>query len=149
MSHRSIIFCGSKVLFLRGLLKRKPHDLDILLIPMSRKYANFIKSIVPNADVLFNKYNFENYEYLWYKNRYIKVLPTFEILFAKYQIHKHYLSGYFKNKSVKHTNDLINVFHNLGQEKSLEEIHKMSISLEDRVELIRLMKIGINNKEEI
>lgn len=153
-----MIIIGSTNLKIRGLISRKPHDLDVCynekLIPIKK----YVKKYNISLDIAYNKEHKDYWEYHKYKNRDIKLQTLYIVLFYSYKSHKHH-KNIRLTKKTKYTptrqneRDLINVFHNLGREKSLEEIDKMKnntpINEDDVKELLNLMEIGISNETEI
>lgn len=148
---------GSYALYVRNLINRRPHDIDFLYDENLKDIKNYLKKYNIFLDLLKQKHFEPLYEEFKYKNRYIKIQVLYQTLYYKYLYHKDIKNlKHISNKyppTRKHEYDLINVFHNLGKEKSLEEINKIKqntpLVQEDIDELIRLMEIGINNAEEI
>lgn len=152
---------GTKSLIIRNLIHRNTKDIDILIndneLNRYIKLRKYLKKYNINLDIFVQKEcdiipEFENYKY---KNRFISIILLYQELYYKYKLYK--IHKNIKNTkhppTKKHEYDLINVFHNLGKEKSLEEINKIKqntpLKEDDITELIKLMEIGINNTEEI
>ena len=146
-----IIVLGSKNLKIRGLLNRNNNDIDIRvdykyditkLIKLLKCYK--IKIHIQQSFISKDSYDIVNYN-----NKTYKLDKLYNVLYYKYR----YTKSIIKKNATKHKTDLINIFHNLGKEKSLKEINKIKqnthLIKEDIDELIRLMEIGINNAEEI
>ena len=155
------MYIGTKCLIIRNLIHRNTKDIDILInnneLNKYIKLRRYLKKYNINLDIFVQKEcnivsEFENYKY---KNRFIKLQLLYQVLYYKYKLYK--IHKNIKNTkhppTRKHEYDLINVFHNLGKEKSLEEINKIKqntpLKEDDIKELIKLMEIGINNTEEI
>lgn len=140
---------GSKNLIIRDLLHRGNKDIDIILLTNDIVYIyklkRFLRKFKIYHDVLKLGLN-KHYDKIVYNNRELLLVKLYIVLYYKYIQYKN-------NKNKKHRIDLINVFHNLGREKALEEIDNIKnntpINKDDVKELLNLMEIGISNETEI
>lgn len=94
---------------------------------------------------------FREYDDVPHKGYVVKCMKVEDVLYFKYIFMKR-IQKHFKDFDNKHRKDLINVFHNLGKDKSNDIINKMLDKHPthiDTKELYELMQIGINNQSEI
>ena len=137
---------GSWSLKLRGLLHRKTKDLDICGIPYNERLYNFCKRLGIKLD--FCNPNLYDFDEIDHKNRKLRIVKLEDVLFYKYMLQKK-IDSNPHIVGVKHYKDLVNVFHNLGENKSREVISKLNLSQVDKDLLLEWMQIGLNNKKEI
>lgn len=149
MITNNYILCGSKSLVIRGLLHRKVSDIDLLTDLRTSKLQKFAK---PWFKIdLVNIKMFREYDDVPHKGYVVKCMKVEDVLYFKYIFMKR-IQKHFKDFDNKHRKDLINVFHNLGKDKSNDIINKMLDKHPthiDTKELYELMQIGINNQSEI
>ena len=137
---------GSWSLKLRGLLHRKTKDVDICGILYDEKLYKFCKRHGVKLD--FCNPDLHDFDEIDYKNHKLRIVKLEDVLFYKYMLQKK-INSTPHVVGVKHYKDLINVFHNLGENKSREVISKLNLSQEDKDLLLEWMQIGLNNKKEI
>lgn len=131
---------------LRGLLHRKSKDIDICGIPYKKGMYNFCKSLRIKLD--FCNPDLHEYDEIIYKNRIIRIAKLKDVIYFKYRMQKK-INENPRMIGEKHYKDIINVFHNLGEEKSKKLIEEINLPEEDKNVLIKWMYIGINNTNEI
>lgn len=147
MKSNDYILCGSRSLIVRGLLHRKPKDLDLCLNRKTKAIKSFLKNI--NIDLLYPA--FCDFDFIEHKGYKVKCMKVHQVLYFKYR----FMKNIEKNTGTlynKHYIDLANVFHNLGREQSInciDDICKIKPKLINKEELLMIMEIGLNNKEEI
>lgn len=140
------ILSGSYSLVLRKLLHRKIKDIDICGIPYNSNLDNFCKSFGIRLD--FVNPELRTYDEINYKNRKIKIAKLEDVLYYKYQMQKK-INNSPHVIGVKHYKDIVNVFHNLGENESKKVIDSINLPQEDKDVLSKWMYVGLNNTEEI
>ena len=140
------ILGGSYSLYLRGLLHRKINDIDVCGIPYQDRLYKFCKVLGIKLD--FCNPHLHEYDEIVHKGRKIKIAKLKDVLYFKYLMQKR-IDNSPHTIGVKHYKDIVNVFHNLGENESKSLIDKMDLSEEDKNVLRNWMQIGINNIKEI
>lgn len=130
---------------MRNLLHRKCKDIDICGICNSR-LRKFCRSLGIKLDFVNSEEHI--YDEIDYKNRKIKIAKLENVLYYKYQMQKK-INSDLHLIGVKHYKDIVNVFYNLGEDKSRKLIDSMNLPQEDKDELLKWMTVGINNNKEI